>query len=558
MRRVHPQRAKPPVQPNKPLPGGGTSSNVSYETKPWTTQADLHKQYNNSSIINQAPKHSNPTTNNPTSISTTAKKPFALNTSSLHRPPPLHSQEQEPDATNLKNSGCRPVIKINKRSRPDSGSAGGGGGSGGGDKSTDHKTPGGRIVVLEDDDDDDEFDFPDIDSLFSDGPRKLCRVESNSGHMTNPSSSNNNSSRHHNHHQEKTTTHTKDKTPSGSSRGQPLSDMRMDTNSMDKRQLHQQPKDSDVDPRMNSDRHDHSSAAFGFGIVTPLQNANHNNKCTAPHRNKKQQLPAPAMSTRSVVSETQQTLNEIEMFFNLDEFTPQSPSPPRHQSPLGDRAMSIMTELRSPTPFVGAFDRFPSHNDGGVEADADAAGPVSNRQEAEPMEQDTKSKGRGGEQDARTSSAAALGDRAQAEGHVEPVDVPQGNRDALNDGDEAVEVDVQVTVTNEDAEGAQETLQFAVPETTDAYQNRLNGKPEAALFNELTSDMRFSMEYMMETIRVVDQLGATIGKTLLDRQEFLRDREERVNHQSRLLQEEATSLHSKTELNMLQEVLKKL
>lgn len=54
--------------------------------------------------------------------------------------------------------------------------------------------------------------------------------------------------------------------------------------------------------------------------------------------------------------------------------------------------------------------------------------------------------------------------------------------------------------------------------------------------------------------RDVERLRTSVEKTLTDRQEFLNQRGERIHCQARQLQEEASTLHSKTCENMLRAV----
>ncbi|KAF9537302.1 hypothetical protein EC957_008490 [Mortierella hygrophila] len=487
MRRVHPQRAKPSAQSsntnNNPSSGGVDNTSVNHEVKPWTTHSELHKRYtadNNDTTLDQAVSHARLSSISNLSATTTAKKPFMFSSSSMMR----HSQEHEPDATNLRQNG---KLSLTNRSKDKNNSNSGDGGTGGQDRGGVGNRPS-IVIGNDDDDDDDDFELPSIDDLFTDVlPRKFRRVDSSTDSDTT-------SDRTHTHQPQ-----IKGKTPlhkhshSDMRKGKQVVVSEEDQWLMSEFQV-----DEDID-------------LFSLSPSSKTDNQ------------PIQRMPS-TMSIRSVVSQTHRTLNEIDQLF-MDESLTHSPST-RLQTPFGDQRLS---EQGSSTRHVRATVIYsPDHDMNEPGADE-----VVLFEDLPPEDQDVTSGG----------DSQVLGQRKEGEkAHDEP-------RDELGVGQSATVSDEQATSTieqaTEESSSRKETQTFTLPHSSDAFKDRLT---------KLGGVFQSSMDEMMDAILEVEQLRTSVEKTLTDRQEFLNHRGERVHQQARQLQEEASSLHSKTRDNMLRAV----
>ncbi|KAF8934309.1 hypothetical protein BGZ47_010425 [Haplosporangium gracile] len=495
MRRVHPQRAKAPVQSscNKLSSGGVDNSSVNNESKAWTTHSDLHKRYtanNSDTTLDQAVSHARLISANNSSVTTTTtKKPFMFSTSSMLR----HSQEREADAINANQSGTLPLTSRSNNSKNNSGDRGAGGQ---GRSKVRSRPP--IVAICDDDDDDDDFELPEVDELFADTlPRKCRRVESaeNMDRTSDP---------FHPHE-----AHTKCK---ASLRKHSHSDLSMG------QQAPARSNSTDADPWLMSELQvDQDIDAF-----TPSPTTKNDNQAT-------QKMPL-AMSTRSVVSQTQNTLNEIERLF-MDESPTRSPST-RLQTPFGDRELS---EQRSPTLHVGATGMYPP-DQVMSEPDPNEVVLFDDPQPGKPTGRDAMLG------DGQDLGQGVIGDNVHVESRDELTVVPQQDQGVAAAGEQAWN---NIERAAEESNHPDQTHTFTLPRSSSAFRDRLK---------QLGNVFQSSMDDMMDAILDVEQLRTSVEKTLADRQELLNHRGERIHCQAHQLQEEASSLHSKTRENMLRAV----
>ncbi|KAF9130155.1 hypothetical protein BGW39_003392 [Mortierella sp. 14UC] len=537
MRRVHPQRVKPPVQPqsnntsSKPSTG---NSNVNCESKAWTTHSELHKQYaanknNNSSSnpLQQAVAQAKQAKTNPM----TGRKTFAFNPSSIPQP----DQSRDPNATNMDQGDG--ALNSNRKTHSGNGAAER-------DKAGASTWNKGRVVVggYNDDDDDDDFDLPDVSELFENSlPRKLRRVE-NSGHTMTAT--------------EVTTSHVHghQQTDSSLTKSRLSLTNRSHFGDKDKKQ---QAEEEEEDPWMMSIHIEDqdlelfppspTSSLGGLAAHKDTQQKQQAGAAVAAqqhqhqkHQHQKQlrqKLPL-AMSTRSEVSQTQHTLNEIDRLF-MDEALTRSPSKARLETPF---EYDEMSGIRSPTPYVGAPNQFPlSSRDMDTSGVGDAV-PFQEHQQDEEMEADITIRV-DGQNDASLNLTSDGG-----VGHAEPsseqkaVD-PHEDQDAEVVGEKALsEVAGQA---NDSAASRRQTLKFTLPNSSDDFCTRLQ---------QLSMSFQSSLDNMMDAIKDVEQFRSSVEKILTDRQDTLHQRGERIHEQARRLQDEATTLHSKGRQDMLRVV----
>ncbi|KAG0077105.1 hypothetical protein BGZ90_007707 [Linnemannia elongata] len=491
MRRVHPQRAKPPTQclnsTNKLSSVGVDRPSVNHEGKAWTAHSELHKHYaveNSNTTLDQAVSHARRTSIiNSSATTTTTRKPFMFSSSSVLQ----RSQEHESDATNPRQSG---KLSLTSRSKDKNMSNSGDGGAGGQDQGGVENRP--SIVNGDDDDDDDDFELPSIDELFTDvAPRKFRRLDSSAD------SDKTSDSIHTNQAQTKGKNPLHKHSHSDMSLGRQVATSAT-TAEDDQWLMSELQVDQDVDL--------FSPSPSSKNYIQPIQ-----------------KMP-PAMSTRSVISQTLHTLNEIDQLL-IDGSPTRSPST-RLQTPFEDQGLS---EQGSSILQVRATDMYPSDQD----MNEPGAHEVVLFEDPQPEDQDVTIGG--GSQDLGQRKA---GDKAQDE-----------PRDELGVGLDATANDEQDTSTVEQAaeksSSRRQTQTFTLPHSSGAFRDRLNS---------LGSVFQSSMDDMMDAIMDVEQLRASVEKTLTDRQEFLNHRGERIHQQARQLQEEASSLHSKTRYNMLRVV----
>jgi len=446
MRRVHPQRAKLPVQQTsrKPSSGGVTASNLNYESKAWTTHLDLHKRYNNSnSTAHQTLKPASLTTINTASAIATSTKPFEFNVASNLR----HSQEQEANSTNLRSDG-KPVLKLGVIHNSSS--------------------AGKKILAdLDDEDDDDDFDLPDVDDLFADTPRKTRRID-NSSSTTQTSNT-----RTDHHNQTKADNQTKGKTPL---RGRYLPTF----SGTDKVQQYQAEQKEDDPWMMTADMLLYEEEDVGIGTFSPSSTSNHEKLAFGnnngdnrqkQHHDQCQKLSL-AKPTPSVVSETQNTLNEINGLI-MNESLPRPPLPPqspstRHHTPFGDNEMS---ELRSPTPYVEAPEHLPYPRDVG-ESDGATTRTFGAQKDKEMDQSETV-------QDDREIDVEAnvAGDNTQARAINEMDAALQGDQDAPIPGDhEALKALNEVSREDKNSGDQIQAPMFILPKTPAEFQGRIHGE----------------------------------------------------------------------------------
>ncbi|KAF9133915.1 hypothetical protein BG015_003491, partial [Linnemannia schmuckeri] len=470
---------------NKPSSGGVGNSSVNNESKAWTTHSDLHKRYtanNSNTTLDQAVSQARMISANNSSVTAiTTKKPFMFSTSSMLR----HSQELEADATNPSQSEKLLLTKRSNNSKSNSGD-GGAGGQGRGKLGSRPSI----ATIGDDDDDDDNFELPDVDELFADTlPRKCRRVES---------SDNTDRTSDHLHPHE---AHAKGK---ASLRKHSHSDLSMGN------QAPTRSNSTDADSWLMYELQvDQNVDAF---TLSP----------TSKDNNQPNQEMTPAMSTRSIVSQTQNTLNEIERLF-MDESPTRSPST-RLQTPFGD---SELSEQKSPTLHVGATDMCsPDHiiSEPGPDEVVLFEDPQPKKLTGRSV---TLSEGQDLGQD-------VAGNNVRVEPRDELAVDPQQGQGVAAAGEQASN---NVEQAAEESKHPNHTHTFTLPRSS-----------------KLGAVFQSSMNDMMDAILDVEQLRTSVEKTLTDRQELLNHRGERIHRQARQLQEEASSLHSKTHENMLRAV----
>ncbi|KAF9911274.1 hypothetical protein EC991_004172 [Linnemannia zychae] len=527
MRRVHPQRSKPPVRPqnnsnssNKLSTG---NSNINHENKAWTTHSELYRRYavnnNNNSGSSNALQQAVTQAKQAKPNSMAGRKSFAFNPSSILQT----DQGQDANATNMEQTTG---VLSSSNNKDHSGSE-----AEGGDKAGASTWNKGRVVVggNDDDDDVDDFDLPDFSELFANSlPRKLRRVE-NSGNKANTAEAT--TSRTHGH-QQTSSCQSKDKV---SHTNRTHSDDKIKRLQVEKREeeeddpwvmsIHTEDQDLELFPPS-------PTSSFG-GIVTDGDNQK---RLHQPQKQLHQKL-LPAMSTRSEVSQTQQTLNEIDKLF-VNESVMRS-SGVRLETPLEDDEMS---ENRSPTPYVGAPNQFPSltlrnMDESGV---GDAA-LLQEHQKDDKMEANIAINV-DGQNDAGVVLTGDSG-MAHAEATGEQSIDPHQKQDASDVANKALsEVASQASDGNA---SERQTLKFTLPNSSEDFHMRLQ---------QLSSSFQSSLDDMMGAIKDVELFRSTVEKTLTNHQDVLHQRGERIHEQARRLHDEATILHSKGRQDMLRAV----
>jgi hypothetical protein len=428
MRRVHPQRAKPPAQSanDKPSSGGVVHKSLNYDCKAWTTHSELHKRYtseNSNNTLEQAVSQARLTiTNNATLTTTSTKKPFMFSASSITP----KSQEQESGATKRRLSGNLPIASTNNRKKNNSAK----GGTRGQDR--------GRIVISDEDDDDDDFELPEAEELFSDAiSKKTRRVES--------SANTNKASDHTRFYQAQTN----GKNPL---RKHTSPDMIMDEQAAAKADT------AEDDTWLMSD----FQVDQDIDLFIPSPTSIHGqlsarNVAEPPHK-----IP-PAVSTRSTVSQTQNTLNEIDRLF-LDGSPTRSPST-RFQTPFEDRELN---EQRSPTPYVGPTGIYPPYQG------MDDPG-VNEVVLFEDPQQDDQVKGTGViVNDGQDVGHPVTDDDVKPESQDKRSIGPQeaSNMKAVNE-----QASEPIEQTAEEPDPPRQTHTFTLPRTSSAFRERLKRKP---------------------------------------------------------------------------------
>ncbi|KAG9072323.1 hypothetical protein KI688_000093 [Linnemannia hyalina] len=436
MRRVHPQRAKPSAQSsntnNNPSSGGADKTNVNHEVKAWTTHSELHKRYttdNSNTTLDQAVSHARLSSISNSSATNTAKKPFMFSSSSMMR----HSQEHESDATNLRQNG---KLSLASRSKDKDKSDSGDGGTGDQDRGRVGNRPS-IVIGNDDDDDDDDFELPSIDELFTDVlPRKFRRVDSSTDSDTT-------SDRTHTHQAQ-----IKDKTPL---HNHSHSDMRKG----------KQAAASEDDQWLMSELQVNEN----IDLFSPSPSSENDNQPI-------QKMPS-TMSTRSVVSQTRHTLNEIDQLF-MDESLTRSPST-RLQTPFGDQGLSEQGSSTLHVRATGIYSPDQDMNEPGADE-------VVLFEDLPPEDPDVTIGG----------DSQVLGQRRAGEKvHDEP-------RDELGVGQGATVGDEQATSTieqaTEESGSRKQTQTFTLPHSSDAFRDRLT---------KLRSIFQSSMDEMMDAILYV-------------------------------------------------------
>ncbi|KAG0288366.1 hypothetical protein BGZ96_007840 [Linnemannia gamsii] len=265
-------------------------------------------------------------------------------------------------------------------------------------------------------------------------------------------------------------------------------------------------------------------------LFTPSPTSNHGELLARNVNGPPHKIPS-AMSTRSTVSQTQNALNEIDQLF-IDGSPTRSPST-RFQTPFEDRELS---EQRSPTLYVGATGIYPPDQD----MDDYGAGEVvlfEDPQQDEPM---------GGNSvivsDAQDVGCPIADDDVKPETQDKPCIDPKEDPSMVAVSEQASETAEQVAG---ELDPPRVTHTFTLPHSSSAFKERLK---------QLSSGFHTSMDDMMDAIIDVEHLRTSVEKTLTDRQELLHQRGERIHCQARQLQEEASTLHSKTRDNMLRAI----
>ncbi|KAG0271109.1 hypothetical protein BGZ95_001140 [Linnemannia exigua] len=546
MRRVHPQRVKPPVQSqnnnnnhisNNPTPSNTSGAN--YKNKTWTTHSELYKRYaaNNSksssvdNSLQQAVAQAKQAATNPM----TGRKSFAFNPSSMLRP--SHDQDH-PDATNSDQGGIPHLLTTTNRS---------------GNEGTGRNLNASAIseskclVVVDgsgddhgDDDDIDDFDLPDVADLF---PSKFRRVDG-SGNT------------------EKTTTAVAAMAVATNSHaiGRQQTSLSLDKGSLsltnhsdsnkDKKTQAEMVQEEEEDPWVMSIHPEDqdldlfpqspTSTVGGFPVHTDNQQRHQVAASAAvqQHQQYHQNSP-PIMSTRSEMSKTQHTLNEINSLV-MDEFPTQSPSRTCLQTiPFEDCELS---EFRSMTPDIEAPEQ-PSSRDMDVSGVGNIAGPFGEHQQDEQMDTGVTLRADGTDDSLVDLTGSRASRLSGGIAHAETLgELPVGhheNPDAAVPGEKAASVASQAS----DGDALQrQTLTFTLPDTSADFHARLK---------QLSSSFQSSLDDMMDAIKEVEQFRSTVEKSLTDRQDVLHQRGERIHQQARRLQDEATILHSKGRQYML-------
>ncbi|KAG0372516.1 hypothetical protein BGX24_000157 [Mortierella sp. AD032] len=554
MRRVYPQRVKPPVQPqnnnDNHISNSHTTSNTggaNHKSKAWTTHSELHKRYaannNNSSssadnTLQQAVAQAKQAATNPN----TGRKSFAFNPSSMLRP--NHEQDHS-DATNLGPGGIPYLLTTTNRDRD------GGTGitlnAGAIDRIEGLAVVGGSGDGHDDDDDTDDFDLPDVADLF---PRKFRRVDGSdhTAKTTTAAATTGHSIRH----QQTGSSLDKDRLPM-INRSHLDKDKKLQAEVVQEEEeedpwiMSIHPEDQDLELLPPSP----TSATGGLPVHRDNQQRHNAVASTAvqQHHQYQQQKQlrqklTPAMSTRSEISKTQHTLNEINSLV-MDEFPTRSPSRTRLQTtPFED---CELIELRSVTPDVGAPEQLPSSRDMGVSGVGDVAVPFGEHRQDEQRHPDITLRADSTEDivvDLTDSRALSL-----FSGGVVHAETP-GELPVSHDvnPDAAVPVDKAASVASQTSDGTdpqRQTLTFTLPDTSADFRERLK---------QLSSSFQSSLDDMMDAIKEVEQFRSSIEKTLTDRQDILHQRGERIHRQARRLQDEATVLHSKGRQDILRAV----
>ncbi|KAF9920955.1 hypothetical protein FBU30_009067 [Linnemannia zychae] len=496
MRRMRPQRSELTISPKKNNSAKPTlgDANLKYESKAWTTHSDLHKQYlannNTNNTLDQAiiqAKH--------TSTTTSAKRPFIFNVSSIAH----HGHEQEPNATktdhanNFYGKNAKNSKKNNSKDR---------------DTKRD-KTSVSRSTsdVMVEDDCGDDFELPEVDDLFADAlPRKTSQVKGSS---------------------EEIGTHSHQTGKSSLTKGPMLLqspsrlDMNMDTN-VDKYYQNQVELATAHDKDILRDTY--SNQNVGEKPVYENKHSNHKQQQNRISRNQ----PYPAISTRPTLSQAQCTLNEIDMLFGDDLPIPSSSS--RFKSP--DEGYQ-KCEIGSPIPHAAVSDQSPSCAMN--ESDNDIV--VSFGLQDGDIDRDSVI----WEDEHDITSGVTEDDCAESRKQKIPSVNSQDRQNTLTLGNQASDA------VSHETEVPQQTLTFTLPGSFTDFHDRLKCTPSSQDY--LSSDFQSLLDEMMCIIKDVEQLRASVDKSLADQQDLIYQRGEHIHQQVRQLQEDASALHTKAQHN---------
>lgn len=423
MRRVHPQRAKPPTQSsnnnNKHSSDRVDKTNVSHEGKAWTTHSELHRRYTTDSsntTLDQAVSHARLSSiNNPSATIAPTKKPFMFSSSSMMR----HSQEHESNATKPRQSS---KLLLTNRSKNKNRSNIEDGGAFGQDRGGVGNRP--SIVIGDDDDDDDDFDLPSIDELFTDVlPRKVRRVDNSAD---NDKTSNSRTYTYQTQTKGRIPLHKHLRSEMGLVKDVAAS---LTTTEDDQWLMPEFQVDQDIN------------------LFSPSPSSKNDNQSI-------QKMPL-AMSTRSVVSQTHHALNEIDQFF-MDESPTRSPST-RLQTPFGDQESS---KQGSSTLHVRTTDVFPPDHD----MDEPGADEVILFEDPPPEDQDVTIGS-----DSQDPGQREAGDKVHDEPRDEP-GVGQGETAGNEQATSAVEQSA------EESSSCGQTHTFTLPHSSGAFRDRLKSR----------------------------------------------------------------------------------
>lgn len=329
-----------------------------------------------------------------------------------------HSQEHESESNNPRKNGKLPLTNRSKNKHKSNGGDGGVDGQ-------DRGEVGNRssIDIDDDDDDDDDFELPSIDELFTDVlPRKLRRLDSSSD-------SDKMSDRTHINQAQ-----TKGKTPL-------LKHLRSDM-SLGKH-IAASPTSAEDDQWLMSEL----QVDQDINLFSPSSSSKSDNQPI-------QKLP-PAMSTRSVVSQTHHALNEIDQLF-MDESPTRSPST-RLQTPFGDQGLSEQGSSTLNIRVTGMYPPDQDLNDPGADE-------IVLFEDPPPEDQDMTIGG-----DCHDLGQREAGDKV----HNEP-------RGELSIGQGATAGDEQATSMVEQAaeepSSRRQTQTFTLPHSSSAFRDRLQSK----------------------------------------------------------------------------------